>query len=111
MASIKAPAAVPGSRCYRLTARGRDGLEMLVPGGQHTTPPLPYLSDVLEMCGSGVRFEQLQQFMPPRSLDESLRSLLAMGLIETVTPDEAQRRAPAPERMRGTSMSGGLTPT
>lgn len=108
MASIKAPATVPGSRCYRLTTRGRAGLDPLNPAEQTTGPPSRYLYDVLELCGSGVCFEQLQQFMPPRSLDEALRSLLAMGLIEAVATDEAQRHFP-PLRLRETSMFGDLT--
>ena len=40
------------------------------------------LHDVLMMCGSGAWFEQLRQVMPPRSLDESLRALIALDLIE-----------------------------
>lgn len=109
MASIKAPASTLNrvSRCYRLTARGQacrdvDGAEARTTG---SLPP--YLQDVLEMCGSGMWFEQLQQFMPPRSLDESLRSLLALGLIETVALDEAPRYV-RPARRRTASMFGDL---
>lgn len=108
MASVNAPASVPGSRCYRLTAKGRSSLEMVVPTAQTAGPSSRYLYDVLEMCGTGVWFEQLQQFMPPRSLDESLRSLLAMGLIEAVAPEEVQRCSPA-VRPSSASMSGDLT--
>lgn len=109
MASIKSPATVPSSasRCYRLTAGGRARLDLDGTEAQSTGALSPYLHDVLEMCGSGVWFEQLQQFMPPRSLDESLRSLLALGLIETVAPD----RAPCyvrPARRRTASMFGDL---
>jgi hypothetical protein len=81
------------SRCYRLTARGRASR---------------YLHDVLEMCGTGVWFEQLQQFMPPRSLDESLRSLLELGLIETVEGIDAPVYLP-PVRRRTSSKLGELT--
>jgi hypothetical protein len=57
-----------------------------------------YLHDVLMMCGSGVWFEQLRQFMPPRSLEESLRALMALGLIERVDVQESPRHVPAPAR-------------
>jgi hypothetical protein len=109
MASSKAPATVPGPLCYRLTARGRAGLEMSDAAGPGTGLPPRYLYDVLEMCGSGVWFEQLQQFMPPRSLDEALRSLLAMGLIEAVAPEQAPLRLPLAQSRRA-SMSGDLSP-
>jgi len=110
MASIKAPDSTlsPASRCYRLTPRGQ---ARLAPGGAQpgTAGSLsPYLHDVLEMCGSGVWFEQLQQFMPPRSLDESLRALLELGLIETVARDEAPSYV-RPARRRTASMFGDLT--
>jgi hypothetical protein len=108
MASIKAPTTVPGSRCYRLTARGRAGLELSDAAEPGTGLPPRYLYDVLEMCGSGVWFEQLQQFMPPRSLDEALRSLLAMGLIEAVAPEQAPQRLHLARRRA--SMFGDLSP-
>ncbi len=110
MASIKAPATAcsPASRCYRLTTRGRACLELDDNEAQGTVALSPYLRDVLEMCGPGVWFQQLRQFMPPRSLDESLRSLLALGLIETVAPDEAPREV-QPARRRTASMFGDLT--
>ncbi|MDO8387553.1 MAG: hypothetical protein Q7T13_14290 [Polaromonas sp.] len=109
MASIKVTATAPGpaSRCYRLTPGGRACLELDGKEAPITGTLSPYLRDVLEMCGSGVWFEQLRQFMPPRSLDESLRSLLALGLIETVAPDEAPREV-QPARRRTASMSGDL---
>jgi hypothetical protein len=82
---------LPGlaSRCYRLTPGGRACVDTVNTKAQATGSLSRYLHDVLEMCGTGVWFEQLQQFMPPRSLDESLRSLLALGLIETVDAGEA----------------------
>ncbi len=111
MASIKSTEAVasrPGTRCYRLTARGRSGLDAILPAEQVPGPPAPYLYDVLEMVGTGVRVEQLRQFVPPRSLEETLRSLLAMGLIEFVEPDEALGRNPVAQR-RGNPMFGDHT--
>lgn len=96
------------SRCYRLTARGRACVDV-VNAGERTTGSLSrYLHDVLKMCGTGVWFEQLQQFMPPRSLDESLRSLLELGLIEAVEPGEAPAYQP-PARRRAPSKFGELT--
>ncbi len=109
MASIKAPAPPLSlvSCCYRLTPRGHACLD--VDGSEARTAGSlsPYLHDVLEMCGSGVWVEQLRQFMPPRSLDESLRSLLALGLIETVAADQAPRYV-RPARRRTASMFGDL---
>jgi hypothetical protein len=95
------------SRCYRLTPRGRACVDMVNTKAQTTGSLSRYLRDVLEMCGTGVWFEQLQQFMPPRSLDESLRSLLALGLIETVEPGEVPGYLP-PVRHRTPSMFGDL---
>lgn len=110
MASIKTPATAssPASRCYRLTPGGRACLDLDCQEAPTTGVLSPYLRDVLEMCGSGVWFQQLRQFMPPRSLDESLHSLLARGLIETVAPDEAPREL-RPALRRTASMSGDLT--
>ncbi len=109
MASIKAPASAPSlvSRCYRLTAKGQACLDLDGSEARSTGSLSPYLHDVLEICGAGVWFEQLQQFMPPRSLEESLRSLLALGLIETVAPDEAPCYV-RPARRRTASMFGDL---
>ena len=100
MTSIHAPPlASLASRYYRLTASGRACVDMVHTQVQATGSLSPYLKDVLEMCGTGVWFEQLQQFMPPRSLEESLRSLLAQGLIERVEPrDFAACLATAPHR-------------
>ena len=72
------------ARCFRLTDIGRTCVD-LVETEQETLGSLSrHLHDVLLMCGSGMWFEQLRQFMPPRSLEESLRSLLNLGLIEMV---------------------------
>ena len=98
-----------GSRCYRLTARGRACVD-IVECEQQTLGSLSrYLHDVLMMCGSGVWFEQLRQFMPPRSLEESLQSLLTLGLIEVVEPQAAPRyEMPAMRRAVPTTAFGSL---
>lgn len=91
-----------GSQCYRLTTKGRACVD-LVESGEHTIGSLSrYLHDVLMLCGSGVWFEQLRQFMRPRSLEQSVGSLMALGLIERIAaqdPSPAGFQAlPAPER-------------
>ena len=96
------------SRCYRLTPRGRACVDLVNSKARTTGSLSRYLHDVLEMCGTGVWFEQLQQFMPPRSLDESLRSLLELGLIEAVDAAEAPSYQP-PARRRTPSKFGELT--
>lgn len=89
------------SCCYRLTAIGRARVDV-VEIEHETLGSLPrHLHDVLMMCGSGMWFEQLRQFMPPRSLDESLRALLNLGLIEVV-------RCTAPKPVR--EPESGATP-
>ena len=110
MAWSPAPATLPSlaSRCYRLTARGRACVAVVESKAPTTGSLSRYLHDVLEMCGTGVWFEQLQQFMPPRSLDESLRALLALGLIETVDAGEVPGYLP-PARHRTPSMFGDLS--
>jgi hypothetical protein len=85
------PAALPpsGSACFRLTSKGRACVD-LVETREHTVGSLSrYLHDVLMMCGSGMWFEQLRQFMPPRSLEESLRALMSLGLVEQIEQSEA----------------------
>ena len=76
----------PGSSCYRLTARGRACVDLVDSEKQAVGSLSRYLHDLLMMCGSGMWFEQLRQFMPPRSLEESLQSLLELGLIECLAP-------------------------
>jgi hypothetical protein len=71
-----------GSGCWRLTPRGRACVELVDAGGQTFGSLTRYLHDVLMLCGTGVWFEQLRQFMPPRSLQESLESLVLLGLVE-----------------------------
>jgi len=98
-----------GSRCYRLTASGRACVE-IVESEQQTLGSLSrYLHDVLMMCGSGMWFEQLRQFMPPRSLEESLQSLLLLGLIEIVeAPAAPVYEAPRRTFFRVTTAFGSL---
>lgn len=70
------------SRCYRLTAKGRACVAVVAAETQTIGSLSRHMHDILVMCGTGVWFDQLQQFMPPRSLDESLRMLLSLELIE-----------------------------
>ena len=87
-----------GSRCYRLTAEGRACVDIVETSQQTIGSLSRYLHDVLMMCGSGMWFEQLRQFMPPRSLEESLQSLMMLGLIERVDDTEASPYVPPPTR-------------
>lgn len=41
-----------------------------------------YLHDMLLTCGSGVWFDQLLEFVPPRSLEQSLQALVTLELVE-----------------------------
>ncbi len=95
------------TRCYRLTPKGRACVDFVNTGEQTMGSLSRYLQDVLSMCGSGIWFEQLQQFMPLRSLEESLQTLLGLGLIETVAADEAPPYVP-PRRHRSSSAFGQL---
>ncbi|MEJ6023413.1 hypothetical protein [Ramlibacter sp. PS4R-6] len=82
------------SQCFRLTARGR-ACVALVEAERETLGSLSrYLHDVLAMCGTGIWFQHLQQFMPPRSLEESLKSLMALGLVEGFDQPELPLDAP-----------------
>jgi len=85
-----------GSSCYRLTAKGRACVDLVETPDQTIGSLSRYLHDVLMLCGSGVWFEQLRQFMPPRSLEESLQALLALGLVERIEPRESPRYVPPP---------------
>lgn len=75
------------SRCYRLTDLGRACIDLVDTEPETVGSLSRHLHDVLMLCGTGLWFEQLRQFMPPRSLDAALRSLLRLGLIEIVHPD------------------------
>jgi hypothetical protein len=89
---MSAPVTKSGSRGYRLTSRGRACVAVVEAEGQTIGSLSRYLHDVLLMCGSGVWFDQLKQFMPPRSLEESIQALLALGLIECLGEEEPPRR-------------------
>jgi len=89
-----------GSSCYRLTDKGRACVDLVETPEQTIGSLSRYLHDVLMMCGSGMWFEQLRQFMPPRSLEQSLQSLLALGLIEQVA-------APARAHANVFALAGG----
>ena len=71
-----------GSRRFHLTDKGRACVDIVETEQQTIGALSRYLHDVLMLCGSGAWFEQLRQFMPPRSLEESLRALMSLGLIE-----------------------------
>ena len=75
----------PGPGCFRLTPKGRACVDLVETREQTLGSLSRYLHDVLMMCGSGMWFEQLRQFMPPRSLEESLQALVSLGLIERTT--------------------------
>lgn len=77
-----------GSNCYRLTDKGQACVDLVEAEEQTIGSLSRYLHDVLMMCGSGVWFDQLRQFMPAPSLERSLQSLLALGLIERLAPKE-----------------------
>ena len=88
-----APLAPEGRvRCYRLTSTGRACVELVETGEQTIGSLSHYLHDVLMMCGLGVWFDQLRQFMPPRSLEDSLQALLTLGLIECLEVGTAPAR-------------------
>ena len=86
------------SRCYRLTLIGRACVDVVETEHETLGSLSRHLHDVLMMCGTGIWFEQLRQFMPPRSLDESLRALLNLGLIEVVAREPAKPLAEPPRR-------------
>ena len=105
MGTISTPAGTLslGLKCYRLTDIGRACVDLVETEHQTLGSLSRHLHDVLMMCGTGIWFEQLRQFMPPRSLEESLRALLNLGLIEIIHPDlapqydqAARARAPQP---------------
>lgn len=79
-------------RSFRLTARGHVRASAPAHSLAHGVLSA-HLHDLLQMCGDGIRFEQLRQFMPPRTLRESLDMLLAMGLVEGVEHSPMQLAA------------------
>ena len=96
-----------GSRCYRLTAKGRVCVEVVQSGHQTAGALSPYLHDVLMMCGTGIWFHQLRRFMPPRSQEDVLQALMALELIEIVAVGPARERKSERAR-RATTMQRWL---
>ena len=70
--------------CFRLTEKGQVFVDLVETNERAIAPLSRYLHDVLMMCGSGMWFAQMRQFMPPRSLDESLSTLQMLGLLEAI---------------------------
>jgi hypothetical protein len=81
------------SECFRLTAKGRACVVLVDNGGPAFEGLSRHGLDVLVMCQRVASLQQLRQSLPPRSLDESLQLLLALGLIEPhdVQPQDAQK--------------------
>lgn len=67
------------SPCYRITRRGAARLGCLLPSGESLSG---HAQDVLNLCRKQVSLSELSQFVPPRSLEGALKTLLALGLIE-----------------------------
>ena len=97
------------SGCFRLTPEGRAWLAMTESRAQMMGALSRYLQDVLLMCGTGMWVEQLRQFMPPRSLDNSLQALVMLGLIERLEPgDSPACRAPSLHGARNITAFGRI---
>ncbi|MEJ6024107.1 hypothetical protein [Ramlibacter sp. PS4R-6] len=67
---------------WRLTSKGQVFRDLVETNDTTLAPLSRYLHDVLLMCGSGMWFDQMRQFMPPHSLRESLQTLQLLGLLE-----------------------------
>ncbi len=79
-------------RRFRQTPRGK--LRARAPARSTAHAALSaHLHDLLQMCGDGADLNQLRQFMPPRTLQESLQTLVALGLVEPVAPPASQLAA------------------
>ncbi len=79
-------------RSFRLTPRGQQRAR--APANSPTHGALSaHHHDLLQMCGTQMRYEQLRQFMPPRTLRESLETLMALGLLEGVEQGATQLAA------------------
>ena len=79
-------------RSFRLTPRGQQRAR--APAHSPAYGVLcAHHHDLLQMCGAQIRFEQLCQFMPPRTLRESLETLMALGLLEGVEQGATQLAA------------------
>jgi hypothetical protein len=88
----------PETRYYRMTARGALAAE-----DESTLKASRYLHDVLLMCRTSICLQELRQFVPPRSLQQSLHSLQSLGLIESYVveppaPSSLPAQSPAWER-------------
>ncbi len=70
-------------RSFRLTPRGQLRARAAANSPAHGALSAHHY-DLLQMCGTQIRYEQLGQFMPPRTLRESLETLMALGLLEGV---------------------------
>jgi hypothetical protein len=70
------------SRCFRATELGKKLIHTTELQKVHSHGLSRHRHDVLVMCTDGMWFGQLRQFMPPRSLEESLHILLRLGLVE-----------------------------
>lgn len=79
-------------RSFRLTPRGRQRARAPAHSAAHGVLSA-HLHDLLQMCGTPIGLEQLSQFMPPRTLRESLHTLMALGLLEEASPGTARLAA------------------
>jgi len=70
------------AKCFRLTAQGRACVILADQGAAAFHWLTRRGHDVLVLCQDTPSLQQLRQCVPPRSLEESLQSLLALGLIE-----------------------------
>jgi len=74
---------------YRLTPKGQACIDFVESGDQTLGSLSRYLHDMLLTCGSGVWFDQLLQFVPPRSLEQSLQALVTLELVECASAPQA----------------------
>jgi hypothetical protein len=95
-ANLSADSLILGKCCYRLTVRGRAWVDLTETEACTVGALSRYLHDILMMCGSGIWFEQLKQFMPPRPLEDALQALLALDLIEKLDAQHAPAYMPVP---------------
>lgn len=79
-------------RNFRLTTRGRIRAQAPASSSLHGLMSA-HLHDVLQMCASGMGWEQLRQFMPPRTLRETLVALFEQDLLEGVSQDAEELMA------------------
>lgn len=73
-------------RNFRVTARGRVRAQAPASSPLHGLMSA-HLHDVLQMCASGMGWDQLRQFLPPRTLRETLEALFDQQLLEGVSQD------------------------